>query len=107
MKDVFSTLTQEELDGYISIICSENQKPVSETERLSRKINAYLRGDYEQNQDLRKLKQVKSAKTEDVKEFIRLLEMLEKDGAVVTFGSSDQIYDNQQMFDLIITDLIN
>ncbi|MCR5252767.1 MAG: insulinase family protein [Treponema sp.] len=107
VKELSESLTQEELDGYISVLCSRLQKPISNTERLSNKINAYLSNDYEQNQDLRKLKQVKSAKTEDVKEFIRLLEMLEKDGAVVTFGSSDQIYDNQQMFDLIITDLIN
>ena len=107
MKDVFSTLTQEELDGYISIICSENQKPVSETERLSRKINAYLRGDYEQNKGLRKLKQAKAARPQDAAEFMQILEMLEKDGACVTFGNAEQISENQEMFDLIISDLIN
>ncbi|WP_027728354.1 insulinase family protein [Treponema sp. C6A8] len=107
MKEVYSTLTQEELDGYITMICSVIQKPVSNSERLSKKIKAYLSNDYEQNQALRKLKQVKSVKTEDAKEFIRLLEMLEKDGARITFGNSEQINENQEMYDLIITDLIN
>ena len=100
-------LTQEDIDGYITMCCSYLQKPLADSELISNKITDYLKHDYEQNKAVRKIRQVKATKPEDAKEFIRLLEMLEKDGARVTFGNAAQIEENKEMFDLILTDLIN
>ena len=52
------------------------------------------------------MKQIKSAKPEDVEEFIRYLEVLKKDGVKITVGNAEQIYKNKDMFDIIITDFM-
>ena len=99
-------ITQSLLDGYITALYSSLSTEQSMTNYYSRKINAHMREDYEENPTLRYMKETKSVKLEDVKEFIELLKKLEKNGVNVTVGASEQIYANKDMFDLIITDLI-
>ena len=52
------------------------------------------------------MKEVKSVKPEDLTEFTRYLEVLIKNGVRVVVGSAEDIYDNQTMFDLIITEFM-
>ena len=101
-----AAVSQDNLDGYITSIYSNLQEPVSDTALLGSKISRYLSNDFEQNRTLRAMKQVKSAKPEDLKEFASYLEKLKDEGVRITVGNAEQIYANKEMFDLIITDFM-
>ena len=101
-----ASLTQKDLDGYITSIYSKLQEPVSDSALMSSKISRYLSEDYEQEKTLRTMKEVKSVKAEDLSQFASYLDMLIKNGVRVVVGSAEAIYDNQTMFDLIITEFM-
>ena len=52
------------------------------------------------------MKELKSVRPEDKEEFVRYIQLLEKEGSMITVGGAEQIYANKDMFDLIITDFI-
>ncbi|WP_027728971.1 insulinase family protein [Treponema sp. C6A8] len=99
-------VTQKDLEGYITSIYSGLQEPISDAAALSNKISSYLTNDFEDGKVLRMMKQVKSVKPEDIKEFAGYLELLKKNGVRVVAGSAEQIYANKDMFDLIITEFM-
>ena len=99
-------LTEDELDGYITAVYSNLAEPESEASKIQRKINKILYEDFEENQNLRHMHQVKSVTVKDIEEFTKYLTSLNKKGLRVTVGGAEQIYANNELFDLIITDFI-
>lgn len=99
-------ISVKNLEGYITSIYSELAKKASTTSLMSSKISRYLAGDYENNKSLRYMKELKSTEEKDIDDFIKMLEILEKDGVKVTAGAAGKIRENSSMFDLIIDDFI-
>ncbi len=99
-------ITEEKLDGYLSQLYSSLAEEESLTSQLETKIYSHLIDYVEDNKTLRLMKELKSVRPEDKEEFVRYIQLLEKEGSMITVGGAEQIYANKDMFDLIITDFI-
>lgn len=98
--------SDSDLDGFITSIYSYLAEPTSLFNTLNSKINRMLQNDYEEHRKLRLMKEIKSFSKEDFESMLTLTKKLNKNGVKVTVGGAEQINENKEMFDLIITDFI-
>lgn len=94
-------VTQEELDEYILKAFSNYTLPSGELSGATSAINDYLMGTtFEDN--LKVLKQIKSAKVQDIKDMATVFESFIKQGSYSTVANAQKLTENKDLYDTII-----
>ncbi|MEN6316647.1 MAG: insulinase family protein [Clostridiaceae bacterium] len=95
-------MTQEELDRYILKAFSNYTSPSGELAGASNAINNYLMGNTSEDQ-LKVLREIKSATVQDIKDSSAMFEGFIKNGAYSTVGSTEKLNASKDLYDSIIS----
>jgi len=95
-------ITQEELDRYILQAFSMYTATSGELNGASNALSNYLMGKTSEDQ-LKLLREIKSATVQDIKDCAAMFENLLKNGAYSTVGSAEKINANKELYNSIIS----
>lgn len=95
-------MTQEDLDRYILKAFSTYTASSGELAGASNAINNYLMGNTYEDQ-LKVLREIKSATVQDIKDSAAMFEGFLKNGAYSTVGSTEKLNANKDLYDSIIS----
>lgn len=97
------TMTQEELDGYISAAYSQLALPVGPLTGAKQAIADKLTGEDTFGDKARFMKELKAFTVEDARAYADIFETLAQDGVSVSVGGASAVNENAGMFEEIIT----
>lgn len=101
-----SKFTQDDFDGYITSTYSSFAMPVPKRSLAESTFSSILSHNYEKERKVRLMKEMKTFGQKSIDEYIKFYENQNENSVKVTAANFQTINENKELFDLVITDLM-